>query len=129
MSATVQVERSLDKATAAHSQAQVWTVAGAAVIVVALLVWWAASNHPLIVNTVFPYQVTAVDAGDGSMSLVHGRRRYLVRCGEKCVDFKTGGLYRMNDVGAFLQYSRDGQNLSLPIIEEETTFDVTGGHG
>ncbi|HVO59727.1 MAG TPA: hypothetical protein VMT53_02260 [Terriglobales bacterium] len=63
------------------------------------------------------------------MDLVHGTHSYVVRCAEHCRDFKVGGLYGMKDAGAALQHSQAGQTISFPIIEEQTTFDVTGGHG
>jgi hypothetical protein len=63
------------------------------------------------------------------MNLVHGNHSYVVRCAEHCTEFKNGSFYRMDDAGAALQYTHAGQTISLPIIEEQTTFDVTGGHG
>lgn len=63
------------------------------------------------------------------MDLLHGKRSYVVRCAEHCGDFKVGGFYGMKDAGAVLQHSQAGQVISFPIVEEDTTFDVTGGHG
>jgi hypothetical protein len=53
----------------------------------------------------------------------------VVRCSEHCGEFTSGGFYRMDDAGAVLRYTHAGQTISLPIIEEQTRFDVTGGHG
>jgi hypothetical protein len=63
------------------------------------------------------------------MNLVHGKHTYVVRCSGHCTEFRSGGFYPLDDAGAVLRYTHAGQTISLPIIEEQTTFDVTGGHG
>lgn len=89
--------------------------------------WWA--RRDAIVQTVHPYRVTGINTMDATMSLIHGNHSYIVACGQHCGHFQNGGLYRMDDAGAVLRYSRAGQTISLPIIQEEIMFDVTGGRG
>jgi hypothetical protein len=92
-----------------------------------MVLWWAGRDG--IVKTVHPYRVTHINTAEGTMGLLHGNRGYSVRCDQHCGYFHTGGFYQMDDAGAVLRYTRAGQTISLPIIEEQTTFDVTGGHG
>jgi hypothetical protein len=35
----------------------------------------------------------------------------------------------MKDVGDAVEYTGAGQKIELPILEEQVTFDTTGGHG
>jgi hypothetical protein len=93
------------------------------------VLWWTTSGREYIVRSVDPFRATGIDLTAGTLSMVHGNRRYVVRCDSHCGGFKVGGLYRMHDAGAALEYAGGVLKITLPIIEEQTTFDVTGGHG
>jgi hypothetical protein len=125
--AGTQVARS-SEAGATHKSAWLW-IATAACLVLLPGLWVVRSSRNLIVRTVHPYRVSEINSSDATMHLVHGNHTYVVRCAGHCGEFRTGGFYRMDDAGAVLQYKHAGQAISLPIIEEQTTFDVTGGHG
>jgi hypothetical protein len=129
VSATVQLARSSDTGADARNQAQLWAAASASVIVLLCLIWWASWHQDAILKIVHPYRVTRINLAEGTMDLVHGNRSYVVHCAEHCRNFTVGGFYGMKDAGAVLQHSQAGQVISFPIVEEETTFDVTGGHG
>lgn len=102
-------------------------MSGSVIVLLIAAFWWAGRD--LIVQTVHPYRVTRINAAEATMNLIHGNHSYTVDCGQHCHDFQSGGLYRMDDAGAVLQYNRAGRTISLPIIQEEITFDVTGGRG
>jgi hypothetical protein len=128
VSATTQLAKS-SEAGAATAKAVQLGIAAAGCLLALLAWWWARSGRDVIVRTVDPYRVTHLSVAEATMDLVHGKRSYVVRCGEHCSEFSIGSYYRMDDAGAVLQYNHAGQTLSFPIIEEQTTFDVTGGHG
>jgi hypothetical protein len=95
----------------------------------ATVLWWNRAGRELIRETVHPFRVTHINPAEGTMSLVHGNDRYIVRCAPRCAYFQPAGNYPMNDRGSALEYRRSGEIILLPIIEETTTFDTTGGHG
>ena len=128
MTATVQLARATEVPAAKAMSARLWIVVSTFVIVLLLAVFWRA-RRDLIVQAIHPYRVTRINTAEATMNLTHGNHSYVVACGQHCGDFQSGGFYRMDDAGAVLQYTRGGQTISLPIIQEEITFDVTGGRG
>jgi len=129
VSASVQLGTSSETGGSAGKPTHLWAAASASAIVLLSLMFWASWYRDGIVNIVHPYRVTRINISEGTMYLVHGNRSYVVRCADHCSNFKVGGLYGMKDAGAVLQHSQAGQLISFPIVEEQTTFDVTGGHG
>lgn len=127
MGATTQLAKSSD--AGASNSVRSWLIVAGCLIVLSGFLWWARSSPNFVIRTVDPYHVIHVNTADATMNLIHGNRSYVVRCSEHCGEFATGGFYPMDDAGAVLRYTHAGQTLSLPIIEEQTTFDVTGGHG
>jgi hypothetical protein len=103
-----------------------------AVIILALaffLSLWLTSRREFI-SEIFPsFRVTEIEAPGGIMKLVHGNRRYLVRCGQRCAEFKPARSYPMKNLGDALEYTGNGKKIRLPIMQVETTFDAVGGHG
>jgi hypothetical protein len=129
VSATTQLVKSSEAGAATGKSVPLGITAAGCLLALLALWWWARSGPDVIVRTVAPYRVTHINVAEATMGLVHGNRSYVVRCREHCSEFSIGGYYRMDDAGAVLQYNHAGQALSFPIIEEQTTFDVTGGHG
>jgi len=130
VSATVQLEKSAELGAAVPKAGQRISITVCVIaLALASLWWWTASGRDWIVKNVHPYRVNRMDISGGTMSLVHGNHSYVVRCAQHCRDFKSGSFYSMKDAGAVLEYTHAGQTISLPIIEEETMFDLTGGHG
>ncbi|HEX6501602.1 MAG TPA: hypothetical protein VF011_00040 [Terriglobales bacterium] len=129
MSTTVQFDKSAQATLAREHKIPLWLLAVFLVALALGITWWALSPRKFIIETVHPYRVTHINLGDKTMYLVHGNRSYVVRCQEHCGDFKPAGTYPMYDAGAALEYMRAGRKIIFPIIEEETTFDLTGGHG
>jgi hypothetical protein len=93
------------------------------------VVWLTPSFREFILQTVHPFRVIQIGIPPGTMSLVHGNRTYVVRCDQHCADFKVGSDYPMFDTGGAVEYTGAGQKMAFPVIEEQTKFDLTGGHG
>jgi hypothetical protein len=99
------------------------------IAVAASIMWWTRGGREFVQESVHPFRVTHIDRSAGTMTLVRGNRTYLVRCANDCLAFKAEGSYPMKDTGPLLEYRAAGHKLTLPIVEEETTFDVSGGRG
>ncbi len=99
------------------------------IFVAGVVIWWTLTEREFVLERVHPFHVSQINATSETMMLVHGNRSYVVRCGTQCALFQVENNYPMKDAGGFIEYSRRGQKFTFPIIEEQTTFDVTGGHG
>jgi hypothetical protein len=75
------------------------------------------------------FQVAEIGAAEKTMSLQRANHTYLVGCAEICGNFRIGKTYQMKIVGGELRYHSSGQEISLPIIEEQVGFTTTGGRG
>jgi hypothetical protein len=127
--ATTQLARSSESGAATGKSVRLWITTAGCVLAVLAVLWWVRSSRDVIARSVAPYRVTQINTAESTMSLVHGNHSYIVRCAEHCGEFTPGGFYGMDDAGAVLQYKHAGQTIFLPVIEEQTTFDVTGGRG
>ena len=128
VSASTQIAESPEPRGATTKSVRLWIIAGCLIGLLGAW-WWERSGRSLIVRTVHPYRVTHINSSDATIDLMHGNRSYVVRCSEHCGQFTVGGFYPMEDAGAVLRYTHAGQTISLPIVEEQTDFDVTGGRG
>lgn len=130
MTATGQVAQSTDSAKVVSKSPRGWVLPASILSAfIVATVCLLTLGRGFLVETVHPFQVTQIDFSAHTMTLMHGKRTYVVKCEARCENFKLKGLYRMSDSGATLEYLEGGEKSAFPIIEEHTDFDVTGGHG
>jgi hypothetical protein len=126
----VQLDKSSRNATPTPGRTRrLFLVVSLLLLLALAVVWWTTSGQEFVLETVHPFRVTQIKTSAGTMSLVHGQRTYVVRCDTHCTDFRPSSTYPMKDIGDAVEYSGAGQKIDFPILEEQITFDTTGGHG
>ena len=117
----------LNAATRPSNSPTAWVATAVAVVIGIVLVVF---GRGLFVQWLEPgFEVVEIHSSERTMTLRRANHNFLVRCDDACGRFEAGHSYRMDLAGDHIQYHSSGQNISLPILEEEVGYTTPGGRG
>ena len=100
-------------------------------LAVEIIHWWQNGGQEQLLLVLQPnFTVTQVDSQAKTVTLSRVQESWIANCDRWCDVFAVGKKYPMFNRGSLLEYRRNGQKITLPVLREHVNFGTPpGGHG